>query len=103
MGTIATHGVKTGPVRTPRHKIFPCKVPLGRCLQGYATATNPLGPWKKYAGNPILPSLPMYSTGHGSIANSPDGSQTCYVHHGRPSATGGPRKEVASGLTSTCS
>ena len=62
---------------------------------GYATATSPLGPWKKYAGNPILskdPSLPMYSTGHGSIANSPDGSQSYYVHHGRPSATGGPRK-----------
>jgi Glycosyl hydrolases family 43 len=62
---------------------------------GYATATNPLGPWKKYAGNPILakdPSLPMYSTGHGSIANSPDGSQTYYVHHGRPSDAGGPRK-----------
>jgi len=34
----------------------------------------------------------MYSTGHGSIANSPDGSQTYYIHHGRPSATGGPRK-----------
>lgn len=62
---------------------------------GYATATNPLGPWKKYAGNPILAkdeSLPMYSTGHGSIANCSDGSQTYYVHHGRPSATGGPRK-----------
>ena len=62
---------------------------------GYATATNPLGPWKKYAGNPILakdPNRPMYSTGHGSIANSPDGSQSYYVHHGRPSATGGPRK-----------
>ncbi len=62
---------------------------------GYATATSPLGPWKKYAGNPILakdPSLPMYSTGHGSIANSLDGSQIYYVHHGRPSATGGPRK-----------
>ncbi|CAA9430564.1 GH43_33 / GH43 / GH43_31 / GH43_30 / GH43_ 34 / GH43_8 / GH43_4 / GH43_32 / GH43_17 / GH117 [uncultured Rubrobacteraceae bacterium] len=62
---------------------------------GYATATNPLGPWKKYAGNPILakdPSLPMYSTGHGSIAISPDGSQAYYVHHGRPSDAGGPRK-----------
>jgi len=62
---------------------------------GYATATSPLGPWKKYAGNPILtkdPSLPMYSTGHGSIARSPDGSQVYYVHHGRPSPTGGPRK-----------
>jgi hypothetical protein len=34
----------------------------------------------------------MYSTGHGSLAHSPDGSQRYYVHHGRPSATGGPRK-----------
>ena len=62
---------------------------------GYATATNPLGPWKKYAGNPILakdPSLPMYSTGHGSLASSPDGGQAYYVHHGRPSDRGGPRK-----------
>jgi hypothetical protein len=62
---------------------------------GFATATNPLGPWKKHAGNPILakdPSLPMYSTGHGSIAHSLDGSQAYYVHHGRPSDAGGPRK-----------
>jgi Glycosyl hydrolases family 43 len=62
---------------------------------GYATATNPLGPWKKYAGNPILEMderLPMYSTGHGSIAYSPDGAQFYYVHHGRPSDAGGPRK-----------
>jgi hypothetical protein len=62
---------------------------------GYATATNPLGPWKKYAGNPILAKdadLPMYSTGHGSLARSPDSSQAYYVHHGRPSDAGGPRK-----------
>jgi hypothetical protein len=62
---------------------------------GYATATGPLGLWKKYADNPILEmdgSLPMYSTGHGSIAYSPDGAQSYYVHHGRPSDAGGPRK-----------
>ena len=62
---------------------------------GYATASGPLGPWKKYAGNPILAkdqNLPMYSTGHGSIAHSPDGSEAYYVHHGRPSDAGGPRK-----------
>jgi hypothetical protein len=29
----------------------------------------------------------MYSTGHGSIAASPDGSELYYVHHGRPSPT----------------
>jgi hypothetical protein len=27
----------------------------------------------------------MYSTGHGSFAVSPDGSELYYVHHGRPS------------------
>jgi hypothetical protein len=54
---------------------------------GYAVATSPLGPWRKFAGNPILsqsPSVGMYSTGHGSVAFSPDGSQIYYVHHGRP-------------------
>jgi hypothetical protein len=57
---------------------------------GYATASSPLGPWKKYAGNPILqqdPTLPMYSTGHGSLAFSPDGSEAYYVHHGRSTPT----------------
>lgn len=54
---------------------------------GYATASSPLGPWKKYLGNPILgqnAEMGMYSTGHGSIVASPDGSQLYYVHHGRP-------------------
>src|SRR5215210_7422684 len=54
---------------------------------GYAVATSPLGPWKKYAGNPILSqnaAVGMYSTGHGSVAFSPDGGEMYYVHHGRP-------------------
>jgi hypothetical protein len=62
---------------------------------GYATASSPLGPWKKYAGNPILsqnPSIGMYSTGHGSLAFSPDGTQAYYVHHGRPDTTAGQRR-----------
>lgn len=57
---------------------------------GYATASSPLGPWKKYAGNPILTqntAMNMYSTGHGSIVASPDGSQLYYVHHARPTPT----------------
>jgi hypothetical protein len=29
----------------------------------------------------------MYSTGHGSVVASPNGSQLYYVHHGRPSTT----------------
>jgi hypothetical protein len=54
---------------------------------GYAVAEHPLGPWRKYGGNPILsqnPQIGMYSTGHGSIAFSPDGTEMYYVHHGRP-------------------
>lgn len=57
---------------------------------GYATARGPLGPWRKSPTNPILaqdPTKGMYSTGHGSIVNSPDGTQSYYVHHGRPTTT----------------
>lgn len=57
---------------------------------GYATASSPLGPFKKYAGNPVLSqnaTMGMYSTGHGGIIASPDGSQLYYVHHGRPNPT----------------
>lgn len=57
---------------------------------GYATASSPLGPWRKSAANPILsqdPALPELSTGHGSPVFSPDGSEVFYVHHGRPSTT----------------
>src|SRR5690348_14180065 len=55
---------------------------------GYATSSSPLGPFKKAPENPILaqnPAIGMYSTGHGSIATSPDGREHYYVHHGRPS------------------
>jgi hypothetical protein len=61
---------------------------------GYAVSDDPLGPFTKYSGNPILSqdeSLGMYSTGHGSIAFSPDGTQLYYVHHGRPDPTEGRR------------
>jgi GH43 family beta-xylosidase len=54
---------------------------------GYATATSPLGPFRKAATNPILSQnaqIGMYSTGHGSFALSPDGRELYYVHHGRP-------------------
>jgi hypothetical protein len=62
---------------------------------GYATASSPLGPWKKYPGNPILgqnTAMNMYSTGHGSIIASPDGSELYYVHHGRPTPTAANRR-----------
>ncbi|WP_199439700.1 glycoside hydrolase family 43 protein [Umezawaea beigongshangensis] len=59
---------------------------------GYATASSPLGPWRKSPDNPVLaqdPAKGLYSTGHGSIAASPDGAEQYYVHHGRPSTTAG--------------
>jgi Glycosyl hydrolases family 43 len=57
---------------------------------GYAVADKPLGPFRKSPTNPVLSqnaAIGMYSTGHGSIAFSPDGRQLYYVHHGRPSPT----------------
>jgi GH43 family beta-xylosidase len=57
---------------------------------GYAVADKPLGPFRKSPTNPVLSqdaSIGMYSTGHGSVAASPDGSELYYVHHGRPSPT----------------
>ena len=57
---------------------------------GYATADNPLGPWRKSPANPILaqdPANGLYSTGHGSVIAAPDWSESFYVHHGRPSTT----------------
>ncbi|OZM69967.1 hypothetical protein CFN78_27890 [Amycolatopsis antarctica] len=55
---------------------------------GYATSRSPLGPWRKSEANPVLaqdPAKGLYSTGHGSIVDSPDGTGRYYVHHGRPS------------------
>lgn len=55
---------------------------------GYATARSPLGPWRKNPDNPVLaqdPDQRLYSTGHGSIIGSPDGTEHYYVHHARPS------------------
>ncbi|MEU4741033.1 glycoside hydrolase family 43 protein [Actinosynnema sp. NPDC023658] len=57
---------------------------------GYATATGPLGPWRKSPSNPVLsqdPAQGLYSTGHGGVIGSPDGRQLYYVHHARPSTT----------------
>lgn len=55
---------------------------------GYAVSDSPLGPWRKSAANPVLAQSEgkgMYSTGHGGVIASPDGSELYYVHHGRAS------------------
>jgi hypothetical protein len=62
---------------------------------GYAVASSPRGPWRKYPGNPILaqnPEIGMYSPGHGSIAFSPDRREMYYVHHGRPTPDAAQRR-----------
>lgn len=52
---------------------------------GYATATSPLGPWKKYTGNPILRrdqkvASGLFGTGHGAPFVCNDGSYK-YIFH----------------------
>ena len=60
---------------------------------GYATATSPLGPYKKAANNPVLQKNTdkgglVSGTGHNSITYSPDGKEMFCVYHGRTAATG---------------
>lgn len=58
---------------------------------GYATASSPKGPWKKYSGNPILrrdkeaaKSLGLVGTGHGAPFECADGSYK-YIFHAHAS------------------
>lgn len=48
---------------------------------GYATSENPLGPWKKYEGNPILTKamIGINGTGHGDFFKN--GKELFYVFH----------------------
>jgi hypothetical protein len=51
---------------------------------GYATATNPLGPWTKYAGNPVLKknmSIGVSGPGHNCVTSSPDDKELFIVYH----------------------
>lgn len=48
---------------------------------GYATASSPMGPWKKYEGNPILQRADgLAGTGHGAPFRCKDGSWK-YIFH----------------------
>ena len=63
---------------------------------GYATATSPLGPYRKADDNPILQKNTklggiVTGTGHNSITYSPDGKEMFCVYHGRTAATGDER------------
>lgn len=79
---------------------------------GFAQSSSPLGPFRKSSHNPIISqqpnaSIPIFSTGHGSIVASPPkdhgvyvgaqdvtrqtppGAELFYVHHGRNSTDSG--------------
>lgn len=63
---------------------------------GYATAKEPLGPYKKAENNPVLQRNTaqggvVTGTGHNSVAYSPDGSEMYCVYHGRTKSTGNER------------
>ena len=51
---------------------------------GYATADNPLGPWRKSSHNPLVSRverLGVSGPGHCSITTSPDGREMFMVYH----------------------
>ncbi|UJF31883.1 family 43 glycosylhydrolase [Paenibacillus hexagrammi] len=49
---------------------------------GYATAPTPMGPWTKYAYNPIMKSNTIVpGAGHHSLVQSPDGKELFMVYH----------------------
>jgi GH43 family beta-xylosidase len=55
---------------------------------GYATSNSPLGPWTKYAYNPILQSNTLvHGAGHHSITISPNHSEMFLVYHTHNSLT----------------
>jgi beta-xylosidase len=62
---------------------------------GYATSTNPLGPFKKAENNPVLQKNTekggdVTGTGHNMVLTLPDGQMYC-VYHGRTTKTGDER------------
>ncbi|MDR2928872.1 MAG: glycoside hydrolase family 43 protein [Cytophagaceae bacterium] len=62
---------------------------------GYATSTNPLGPFKKSEDNPVLQKNTeeggnVTGTGHNMVLTLPGGQMLC-VYHGRTAKTGSER------------
>lgn len=55
---------------------------------GYAVSDNPLGPFRKYEGNPILSkTATVQGTGHHSFTKSKDGKNLICVYHTHHSLT----------------
>lgn len=57
----------------------------GNYSMGYATSISPLGPFTKYAGNPVLSNTGLSDlvsgTGHHCVTTSPDGIEMICVYH----------------------
>lgn len=63
---------------------------------GYAVAEHPLGPWKKYADNPIMKSTSFaHGTAHHSLAKSPDGKEWFVIYHQHFSQTQTEPRKIA--------
>lgn len=61
---------------------------------GYATSRSPLGPWKKYEGNPIISKeqIHLNGTGHGELFTDKNGSFKYVMHTHFSSAEVAPRR-----------
>ena len=60
---------------------------------GFATSLSPIGPWRKYDGNPILRKTSQVSgPGHGSVISSPDARELFYVYHTQQQTGSGARQ-----------
>ncbi len=60
---------------------------------GYATATSPLGPWKKYEANPIISrqTIKHNGTGHGDVFTDKKGTMYYVMHIHRSEEQVSPR------------
>lgn len=61
---------------------------------GYATSTSPMGPWKKYAGNPFISrnNTSFNGTGHGDLFTGADKKLYYVLHTHANNQTTGKRK-----------
>lgn len=60
---------------------------------GYATATSPFGPWKKFKGNPVLSETDkLRGTGHNSFVRAPNDELIMVYHSHKDPTTVHPRK-----------
>ncbi|TDQ06411.1 glycoside hydrolase family 43 protein [Pedobacter metabolipauper] len=68
---------------------------------GYATATSPLGPWKKYTGSPILSrqNLKYNGTGHGDLFKDKDGQYQYVLHTHNSMSKVSPRMTALIGVS----